>query len=229
MQKKLMAKLSEGDGAHVWVLTETRSDHFPGPDFKGVCAPGGREDHDRMETIAAVWARSPVSLVPSPAPTSRGSVVASVSTAALGRVHVYGSVIAYHRERAHLDGRGATKNWEVHLSEVKRQVTEWAKLRREHPKVPLIIAGDLNMTLSLPHIYGTQEGRELLQGGLKNAGLRCLTAKVRDRDNPEWPLIDHVIVSEELELVGAVETFSRVRDGVRMSDHPGLLVELRLR
>ena len=228
MQKAFMGKRSEGDGEHVWVLTETRSDHPPGPDFKGVCAPGGRPYHDPLETIAAVWSRTPIRVLSTPAPVSRGSVVASVEIPGLGVVHIYGSVIAYHGDRTHLDGRVAAKNWEVHLSEVKRQTSEWAQLRRDHPKVPLIVAGDLNMTLSEPQIYGTEEGRELLKEGLAAARLRCLTLEARDPDYPERPLIDHVIASEELELVGEVEGFSRVRDGVRMSDHPGVVVELQL-
>jgi hypothetical protein len=85
------------------------------------------------------------------------------------------------------------------------------------------------MNLGGPHYYGTARGREMLRAGLGSASLVCVTEtgcvpEGRLRHGP----IDHICVSEQLvaeaKVVGAWEGTDA--DGVRLSDHSGLVVAI---
>ena len=228
-QRELMQELT----ADIWVVTEGRRDYLPVDGFHGVHSPPEGAPRDDIECLSAVWVPADVRLIPleEPAPVPRGSVAAMVETSALGTVIVYASVIAYAAERRHIDGTKAAKNWEVHLREIERQSKEWAALRDAHPSVPLIVAGDLNMNLAGPHWYGTAAGRDLLRKGLKEAGLRCVTDVdvTASGQLPGKQLVDHICVSDELDLVGHIETRAPDLSGVKLSDHPAVAATLARR
>jgi endonuclease/exonuclease/phosphatase family metal-dependent hydrolase len=85
------------------------------------------------------------------------------------------------------------------------------------------------MNLSGPHYYGTVKGRALLRTGLDAAGLACMTETERIPPGllAHGP-IDHVCVSEPLchaaRVAGAWE--GKDGDGIRLSDHSGVAVEV---
>ncbi len=105
------------------------------------------------------------------------------------------------------------------------QAAEWAALRRAKPGVAMCVAGDFNANLGGAHYYGTERGREMLRSGLAAARLVCVTARVPEGLLVHAP-IDHIAVSDELaadaEVVAAWE--GEDADGVRLSDHSGLVV-----
>lgn len=93
----------------------------------------------------------------------------------------------------------------------------------------MCVAGDFNMNLGGRHYYGTNKGRELLRLALSQADLECVTETGRLPDGAlRHPPIDHIALSTSLTaqagLVAAWE--GTTADGVRLSDHSGLMVEV---
>ena len=216
--------------ADIWVLTETFVDRVPSAGFDAAFSPPHPDRRpDPNERWTAIWSRWPITPLDDPAPHRRGSVAAMIATPT-GPLVVYGTVIAYHGEPTHDDGRPA-RAWEVHRAEIERQTAEWRRLRELHPDVPIVVAGDFNQARSgRPRSYGTDAARQALNEGLAHAGLRCLTDvdlvetdAISDRSH-----VEHIAASEALEQVGPVHAWDRVDvAGRRLSDHPTLAVDLR--
>ncbi len=85
------------------------------------------------------------------------------------------------------------------------------------------------MNLGGPHYYGTNKGREQLRAGLREADLVCTTETERvPAGLLAYPNIDHVCLSSELAARARVKHAWRGTDddGVRLSDHSGLVVEI---
>ena len=213
--------------ADIWVLTETLVDRSPGPDFDGVfCPPGTKPTHHRK---VGIWSHWPIRLLDTPLGVWRGSAAAIVETP-FGEIVVYGSVIAYHGDRQHLDGRPA-KSWEVHASEIERQSGEWAALVAEGR--PLVVAGDFNQARDPRSTrgYGTNAVRAQLTAALDAADLSSLTdLDLLDRgDISQRPHIDHICVSDHFRQVGDVLAADRLDAlGNRLSDHVTIAVDLAL-
>ena len=218
--------------ADIWVLTETFVDRSPGPDFNAVFSPAHLDRRPNPdERWTAIWARWPIKALADPAPHRRGTVAAMITTP-LGPLIVYGTVIAYHGERFHDDGRPA-RAWEVHEVEVHRQVAEWKRLRELHPTVPLVVAGDFNQAREGRRWgYGTQAARQAITDGLADAGLRCLTdvdlvatGAISDRSH-----VEHICVSNDLTMLGSILAWDRRDgDGRALSDHPTLAADFLTR
>lgn len=98
-----------------------------------------------------------------------------------------------------------------------------------YPDAALCVAGDLNMNLGGKHYYGTARGRELLEEGLANAGLACVTHTERVPPGKlVEPHIDHVCLPHSwAERASVVDAWPGTIDGVRLSDHSAILVEVR--
>ena len=133
--------------ADIWVLTETFVDRSPGDDFDAAFSPSYPERRPNPdERWVGIWSRWPIVRLDDPAPHRRGSVATMVTTPMCPLV-VYGTVIPYHSDQAHDDGRAA-RAWEVHAATIERQADEWHRIRRLHPGIPLIVAGDFNQARS---------------------------------------------------------------------------------
>jgi endonuclease/exonuclease/phosphatase family metal-dependent hydrolase len=104
---------------------------------------------------------------------------------------------------------------------------EWALLSAE---TPLIVAGDFNQDRDGSGWYGTREGRSRLTAAMEGAGLLCLTGAdlVETGQLGKNHLIDHICVTGDLAVqAGPVSCWEPVNDaGVRMSDHPGVSVDV---
>jgi len=216
--------------ADIWVLTETFTDRSPVPGFTGVFSPPHPERRPNPdERWTAVWSRWPIEQLDEPAPHRRGTVAARIATPT-GPVIVYGTVIAYQHEPTHDDGRPA-RGWEVHTAEVTRQSAEWQLLRQQHPETPLVVAGDFNQARSgRPRSYGTTATRAAMTDALSRAGLRCLTEVdlVESGAITQRSHVEHICVSDGL-TAAPVLAWDRVDDnGVSVSDHPTLAVDLTL-
>lgn len=215
--------------ADVWVFTETFTTRSPGDEYRGVFSPAypqRRPDPDERWT--AIWSRWPITVLDEPAPHRRGTVAARIDSPT-GPLIVYGTVIAYHGERHHDDGREA-QGWEVHRTEIDRQGAEWRRLRAENPGVPIVVAGDLNQGRSGRRSeYGNTAVRQALTDAFDAAGLRCVTEidLVATGQITERSHVQHIAVSDSIGVVGPVLAWDRVDDtGYRLSDHPTVAVEI---
>jgi hypothetical protein len=213
--------------ADVWVLTETRIDVTPGSGMHGMHAPPHpqrRPDHDeRWVGIWSRWPLAPTGIDPAPS----GSVSAVVERAE-GPFVIYGTVLPWANEPGD-DGRA--RMWQVHEREVERQGEDWAELRRRFPGLPLIVAGDFNQDRDGSGWYGTPKVRAALTRALDDAGLVCVTTEdvVRSGRLADQHLVDHIAVSETLltSMEATMSCWARTdTDGVRLSDHPTVAVDL---
>ena len=207
--------------ADIWVLTEAWSEVKP-PGYHGVSTPSTLGTYDASESAAAIWV-----------PEAWGLRTLEVTTATLcaevvppnaeSPLLVYGTIITWHADPG-------AKNSVKHLEEVDRQTSDWVRLHRNYPSHRLIVAGDFNMTLHADKGYGHRDGRRMVRERLPVAGMDCVTAiDIRDaahgaleRDN-----IDHICIDQRMSLVaGPYAIPGSTKEGQRMSDHNGMVVEV---
>lgn len=212
--------------ADIWVLTETHIDHAPTPDHPyrafSPAHPTRRPEHERW---VGIWSRWPLVEVTDPPAHRRGSLCVQVDTP-WGPLLVYGNVIAWRDERTFDDG-GPARAWEVHDVEAQRQADEWVQLVRDHPGVPLVVAGDFNQDRDGSGWYGSPRARTIVTDGLVSAGLTCVTEfdAVAEGRLRRQHLVDHVCVPEAWAARTTVGLSEAVDDqGRRLSDHPTVLV-----
>jgi len=225
-QRERMAEVN----ADIWVLTETHVDHQPTPEHTH-CAfspahPTRRPDHERW---VGIWSRWPMVKLTDPPAHPRGSLAVEVTTP-WGQVIVYGTVLAWANE-PHFDDGQPARMWEVHHAEVERQCGEWASIARNHPRTPLVVAGDFNQDRDGSGWYGTNHAREAVTDGLAAAGLECVTAfdAVAEGQLATQHLIDHVCLSAPWAFLSTVELHECIDElGRRLSDHPTVAVEIDL-
>lgn len=221
-QRAAMARV----GADVWVLTETRTGVSPGEGFHPLHCPardsGHHADDERMVSIWSRWPIEPTGLEP----RARGAV-SGVVESPFGRTAVFGSVIPYANAKG---PDGTSRMWQEHYTEIERLAEEWTALAAE---MPLIVAGDFNQDRDGSGWYGTKKGRAMLTDALDAAGMTCVTEAdmVANGRLRTKHLIDHVCLTEDLAArVRSVECWEAVdAAGIRMSDHPGVVVRLKTR
>lgn len=216
-----------GEVADLWVLTETHDELDLSPTHEALTSaqrptgrPGGR--------WTTIWTRWPVVErlhVDDPFRT-----VAAVLNSPVGPLVAFGTVLPWHSDTGHLRAN-PMKQWAEQDRVLPLQVAEWRRLRQNFPDLPLVVAGDLNMNLGGKHYYGTARGRQTLRDGLAELGLVCVTETARIPAGAlRNPPIDHVLVPDAWEptsrVVGAWE--GKTDDGLRLSDHSGLVVQATL-
>ncbi|HEX6535479.1 MAG TPA: endonuclease/exonuclease/phosphatase family protein [Gemmatimonadaceae bacterium] len=226
----LRARIATID-ADVWVLTETNDEavdlsashpHRVSTDP----IPGLHTSGERWTTI---WSRLPAMRL-----ETYDSQIAACARldAPGGRLLVYGTVLPYHADA----GRsGRAKPWKEFRRIVPRQRADWERLRAEFPDDRLCVAGDLNQSLDERRWHGRQwygaaSTRALLLDALAAARLTCVTAHdlVATGHLSTQSTIDHICIdlalADRVRTVGAWE--AGCGDGVRLSDHNGVYVEL---
>ena len=133
---------------------------------------------------------------------------------------VYGTVIPWSHER---EPDGTLRLWDVHGAELGRQAAEWRALIEVGP---LCVAGDFNQAWTRGG-YGTRALREAHHRAADRAGLACLTAAESAND---IPVIDHVLLSRDWADQHSARVSltwpGRRADGLHMSDHPGVAIDL---
>jgi hypothetical protein len=223
---KLSAILSRIDtvAADVWVLTESRTSLKPVDGYQGINSPAHSPRLNDPERWVSIWSRWPIRSAS--IRQSFWSATALVDTE-FGRVVVHGVVLPYRNEK-NPDG-GRLRIWDEFSKELMLQGDDWAALRREYPGVPLVLAGDFNQNLDRQRWYGNADTRRALGVALKGADLSCLTAAdmVESGKLKQNHLVDHICVSADLRGNVEVDCWEPVNgDGVRMSDHPGVVARL---
>lgn len=220
--ERRVTRMQEASAA-IWVLTETHDSLVLGPDYH-VLSAAPRPDRrvgERWVAIASVFPFTRAIPTRDPVRT-----VAGMIETPLGAVIIHGTVMPWHTDPG---PSGDSRNWEEHHRVLPEQAAEWVALRAAYPGVHLFAAGDFNTDLGGAHYYGTKRGRAALVDGLRAADLVCLTSTDRVPDG--WlghPPIDHICVSAPLGAgASVVEAWNgTTSDGVRLSDHSALVVEL---
>lgn len=214
--------------ADVWVLTETHDDldlsdtHTPLHSEQRYAEPGGR--------WTTIWTALPV-LERLETVDPLRCVAVRLDGGDLGELVVYGTVLPWSGDVGP-DPERLARGWEEFHRVTPLQGAEWRDLRRRFPEATLVVAGDLNNDLGGAHFYGSRATRELLTRELASADLRCLTTTDAFPERMlTFPPIDHVCVSPGagLDLDVEVEGWDNIVDGVRLSDHSGVLAALRPR
>ena len=148
-----------------------------------------------------------------------------------GELIVYGTVLPWNGDVGP-DRHSPAKGWDEFRRVVPAQGAEWAELRKRFPEATLVVAGDLNQDLGGRHYYGTKACRALLNAQLAGADLVCLTTTDRFEDGVlQHPPIDHVCAApgRGRDVETEVQGWDSAVDGVRLSDHGGVLATLRIR
>lgn len=212
-------------GADLWILTETQevidlSDTHHGastvPSFRKPL-PG--------EACASVWSRWPILRR---LDTSDPSEAVCVEVAhPEGTLLVYGSIIAY---AGYKGPDGKSRMWEEHYRYIEWHGRDWKRLRAEFPGHRMITGGDYNQNRDGARWYGTRKGRDLLTAAFVDAGLKCVTEEdfVKSGKLLDRHTVDHLCLDETLAArVVGVDAWERTRaDGMRLSDHSGIFVDV---
>lgn len=217
-----LARLRQVD-ADIWVLTETNDELDLSASHQSISTVQ-RPPGDKGGRWTTIWSRFPVSEVIAVEDNVR--TVAAVLASPLGNIVVYGTVLPWGTDSG---PSGSSKGWAEMDRVLPLQLLEWAQLRERYAGLPLVLAGDFNLSLGGKHYYGTQRARKVMREGLGTLGLFCATEWDRIpsgllRHSP----IDHVVVPAEWQgrtnVVAAWE--GREPDAVALSDHSGAVVEV---
>lgn len=218
-----LARMREAS-APIWVLTETHDSLVLGAEYHVLSTEARPHGRDGARWVA-IASRFPFTrAIPTHDPVR---TVAGMIETPVGAVIIYGTVMPWHTDPG---PSGDSRSWADHHRVLPEQAAEWAALRAAHPGVHLCAAGDFNTDLGGAHYYGTKRGRAALVDGLRAADLVCLTFTDRVPDGwLEHPPIDHICVSAPLRVGAAVVDAwdGTTSEGIRLSDHSALVVELR--
>ena len=213
-------ELIEAQSPHVVCLTEGQRSLYPrtghvvtGEADFGYPNPKG----ERRKVL--LWSRNPwsdVDTVGSPN-IPPGRFVAATTQTPIGPVRFVGVCIPW-RDAHVRTGRRDREAWEDHTTYLREL---GPIIERQKRDVPIVVLGDFNQRVPrqrVPeHIFD-----ELVEAF---AALRLVTAGVREDIGRQ--LIDHVAVSAQL-VAEDVRCWPKHDGGVRLSDHDGVAVTLRL-
>jgi hypothetical protein len=223
----ILDRLREID-ADVWVLTETGSTIDLSATHHAVASVPILGYHSAGENWTTVWSRWPSRRIE----TYDDTIAACAEfDSPLGPWIVYGTVLPYHADRVY---SGEATTWSEHYRVIPLQGRDWRAIRAGHPEHRFCVAGDLNQSRdgrrwNGRQWYGTAAGRDLLTRELASADLVCVTEQdfVESGDLTTRSSIDHICLdahSAARVRVGAWE--AGVGDGVRLSDHNGVWVDV---
>lgn len=211
--------------ADIWVLTETHDDLDLSPTHAPIHSlqrPTGRAG----ARWVSIWTNYEVLNRIDVVDPER--TVAAMLNTPFGQMVVYGTVLPWHSDRGKHADDVEVPYWSEHHREIQRQAAEWSELRNRHKDALMCVAGDLNMNINGPHYYGTKLGRALLAEAMDANRLTCVTSTDRLPTSAlRYPPIDHLLLSDTLAAHTRVTAaWEGMQDGVRLSDHSGLLVEV---
>lgn len=212
--------------ADIWVLTETHDGLDLSTTHEAVrCRQ--RPKRRKGERWTTIWSRFPIrDIVPV---VDEERTVAALVDAPSGPLMIFGTVLPWQFDRGKHPNGAVVRSWSEQYRVIDEQTKEWSALRRAHFGVPLCVAGDLNLNLGGPHWYGTYRGREATREAMRQNGLVCCTEyDCIPRGLLAHSPIDHVLISKSLAVNSRVAAAweGTASDGVRLSDHSGLVVEL---
>ena len=211
--------------ADILILTETHRVIDLGPGYRAVTtAPSPRKPR-KGEAVAAIWYRTDRYTLLQQLETSDVREAACIQLGSPnGNLLVYASIIPYHGYKGPNGSSGA---WVEHERAIGWHGADWASIRRSFPNHLFVAGGDYNQARDGVGGYGTEKVRGLLSEALSKASLTCVTeedfvavGKLRDRHS-----VDHICCCQNLaERPLWVDAWEGTADGVRLSDHNGVVV-----
>ena len=208
------------------LLTETSLAVDLGVGFSGKHTEPSPRKPGEGEAVAAVWFREEVFSLAQVLPTTdpREAVCLELVSPA-GPFVVYASILPYHGWRG---PGGLSRPWEEHMKATAWHRADWIGLRRRFPKHHFVVGGDFNQTRDGAGRYGTRETRSLVSEALEAAELECVTEEdFTSTLGLSRHSIDHICLSAEIvSSVVEVGAWEGTVDGVRLSDHNGVYVDL---
>lgn len=215
--------------ADIVILTETTRALTLAPEYgSAFTQPSPRKPREDEAVAGVLYRRARFSLVDRiPTADRREAVCLRLETSGKERILVYGSIIPYHGYKGE-DGRSA--QWQEHKSAIAWHQEDWVRLRRDFPDDHLVTGGDYNQARDGVGRYGTIEVRDLLTEALEAADLSLVTDEpYKETRGLSRHCIDHICLSEGLtERVSGTEVWEGTPDGVRLSDHNGVFVDVGL-
>lgn len=212
-------------GADLWILTETHEVIDLSETHHGAATTPSSRKPRPGEACATVWSRWPILRRIDTSDPSEAVCVEVAHTD--GPLLVYGSIIAY---AGYKGPDGNSPMWAQHYRFIEWHGRDWKRLRAEFPEHRVITGGDYNQNRDGARWYGTNKGRRLLSSALLDAGLKCVTEEdfVESGKLQNRHTVDHLCMDETLaSRVVGVDVWERVSaNGVRLSDHCGVLVDL---
>lgn len=209
------------------LLTETHEAIDLGRGYKAVStAPSPRKPREG-EAVAAIWFRTDrYSQGRRFETTDPREAVCVELLSPQRKIMAYASIIPYHGYKG---PNGASSAWEEHEKAIEWHRKDWTRLRREYPDHELVVGGDFNQARDGVGQYGNADVRCLLTDAFKAAELTCVTeedfvasGKLAGRHS-----VDHICLSSSLaEAVCHVDAWEGTEEGVKLSDHNGVAVEI---
>jgi hypothetical protein len=234
-RKKLLSMMKKID-TEVWVLTETHPSFSPGDDYNCISrsAAALEPDCDSNKHWVAIWVKKPLMATSETTSDTCRTACAKISLPNDQAVYIYGTVLPWLTDKRSLPLKGK----EAFIAELKKQGSDWAKLRDDHPNSLICIAGDFNQDLLNDggHFYGSKTGRNNLRQTLSESGLTCLTEKDNDpvhKFRPHLASVDHICISSQFTDYAVKLTEKSIwpsieEHGKKLSDHFGVVVVINL-
>ncbi len=223
--RRLLAEI-QAINADIWILTETRENLSPGPEYASAGTQGFDRTGDPGERWTMIWSRLPVlEIIPTSDPIR--TVAACIQVGASRTLVIYGTVLPWRSDRRWRPWRGSA----AFMYAAGRQIEDWAALRRNYPSAEFCVAGDFNQEFKPPFYTGSRQGQELLAQAMQN--LRC-TWTTGEHDpliahaGGEQQSVDHVCVGRELQerLTGSGVWPDRATFAAsKMTDHYGVWLD----
>jgi hypothetical protein len=211
--------------ADIWVLTETHSS-ISLPGYTSIASCPDPSYHQSGESYVTIWSRLPLRKIETQ--DSLFTVCAELQPEFSSvKMLIYGTIITYGADGVK---EGVAKSWERHREAVRQQTAEWQILKKTYPNHLLCVAGDFNENLDGTRWYGVKDAKDSIKQGLKEANLICAT--IDDLRSPPYELtratVDHICLSENLRDSFNLEAWEGTINGMALSDHNGVLVDLGL-
>lgn len=208
--------------ADIWILTETNAAVSPGDAYFSAATLPEPKYHSLGESYTAIWTTWRMLRM---IPTFDDMAICVELETPVGRMLVYGTIITYANDRG---PKNTSKRWVEHRKAILKHSEDWQRIRKDYPDHHFIVGGDFNQSRDGSGWYEDHDSVLLLTDALQQASLTCVTdldmrkeGKLKNRAS-----IDHICISE-----GLIADFSvwegTTDDSQRMSDHNGVLVELK--
>jgi endonuclease/exonuclease/phosphatase family metal-dependent hydrolase len=199
--------------ADIVILTEAWTGHL-GDDFHHVDAGLTGTSHlhrdERKVVVGSRWSIRDLSTnldVPTP-----GRFVSAIVDTPSGSLRVIGVCIPWYASRVR---SGEARNW----ADFQTFLTALQPILESHQGMPCVVAGDFN--LKLPASDRNRDQMQRLHAAF--SGFHIATTGARPETGRS--LIDHIAISPGLSC-DSVKTWSRVLEGLAVSDHDGVMVDL---
>jgi hypothetical protein len=218
-----MAKIQ----AEIWILTETRDSLSPGTEYRCVATSAAKARGENDERWVSIWTTLPTA-APRATSDEDYAACAIVTLHSGASLAVYGTVLPW-RGSSWRDKPSA--NACAFDAALGAQAQDWRDLNADQSLAGLCVAGDFNQDLSATHYYWSRAARHSLHAALEDNDLVALTAgdtdPVRVLSNNAAACIDHICLSSAIaSRTDELHAWSPVIDGHKLSDHPGIRVDI---